>query len=82
MATTTARPATVPMMATTLEGYGYALAATRAHVARVVSVAQDSRHGCMTEHRECNARRDEIAGFFTKSWKSYGCPMISRGQDF
>ena len=62
MATTTARPATVPMMATTLEGFGHALAATRAHVARVVFFAQDSRPGCMTEHRECTARCDEIAG--------------------
>jgi len=56
MATTTARPATVPMMATTLEGFGHALAATRAHVARVMFLAQDSRPGCMTEHRDCTAR--------------------------
>jgi len=46
----------VPMMATTLEEFGHALAATRAHVARVVFFAQDSRPGCMTEHRECTAR--------------------------
>ena len=30
------KAATVPMMATTLKGFGHALAATRAHVARVV----------------------------------------------
>ena len=85
MATTTARPATAPMMATTVEGFGLALAATRAHVARVVFFAQDSRPGCMTEHRECTARCDEIVCFFTKSWESYGFLMISaiaHGQEF
>ena len=73
------------MMATTLEGFGHALAATRAHVARVVCVAQDSRPGCMTEDLECIARCDEIVGFFMKSWKSYGFLMMSaiaRGQEF
>ena len=35
----------------------------RARVHFVVFFAQDSRPGCMTEHRDCTARWHEIAGF-------------------